>query len=314
MTIAAELDVYIKQKQYPLVNSVLVIADGETIVERYYNRYTADSRNNIKSVWKSILSVTLGICLDKGWIRSINDPVALYLPDFAQGKHPFHRMMTIKHLLTMSSGIYWNGGVHYHCPMMAQMRMTDDWILFLSEVAMADRPGTRFVYKEWDVILLSAIIGQAAQKCAYEICAEYLYLPLGINSGPWGQSPRGVCYTVLDGVEQDSDLSARDMAKIGILMLNSGCYDGQRIVSAEYVRETLTPSAANKGYGYLWWLYGRHYRGMGFGGQEINVYPATEAQPAAIITVIQATATLRSKSYSDISEFVISKWINASNN
>lgn len=305
MNLLFELDMYLKQKRYPLVNSLLLMHNGETLIEQYYNRFTPESRNNLKSIWKSILAATLALCLERGAIKSLEDAIADYLPAFARQKHTYHKLITLRHLLTMSSGIYWNGGVHYHCPMMAQMLASGDWVTYLSEVAMADRPGTRFVYKEWDVILLSAVIGNAAGRPSHEICRDYLYNPLEIDSGPWGMSPCGVNYSVIEGVENQSDLCARDMAKIGLLFLQEGVWAGSRILSQAFVREAVTPLPCNPGYGFLWWLYGDHYGARGFGGQEINVYPGKK-----IVTVIQATATQRSKSYSDVSEWLVANAIN----
>ncbi len=76
------VDEYIKQKHYRLVNSVVVYKDNNLILERYYNNRNETSRNNIKSIWKSIVSICIGICLDKGYIKSLGTPVADYLEVF----------------------------------------------------------------------------------------------------------------------------------------------------------------------------------------------------------------------------------------
>lgn len=290
------IDGYIKQKRYRLVNSVLVMKDEEIIFEHYYNKFNENSRNNIKSVWKSILSITLGICLDKGIIKSLDEPICEYLPEFNQGNHPYHKLITIRHLLTMSSGIYWNPGIHYHCPMLVQMLRTNSWLSHISDIAMAYYPGDKFQYKEWDVILLSAVIGRAAGRTSYEICDEFLYKPLGINSGAWSHSLENVSYTIMKG-EENSDLSARDLSKIGLLFLNNGVFQGKRIVSEAYVKQAISPSEASSGYGYLWWVFDNAYACHGFGGQEVKVYPDEK-----LITVVQATPTQSSKAYPDISE------------
>jgi len=99
-----ELDNYLKIKQYRLVNSVLVYENGVLAFERYYNKGGENKRNQIKSVWKSILSLTLGVCLDRGLIKNIDEPINRYLPQFAQNIHPHHASITIRHLLNMSSG------------------------------------------------------------------------------------------------------------------------------------------------------------------------------------------------------------------
>lgn len=83
-----DLDDYIQQKRYRLVNSVLLYKDGALALERYYNKYNKNSRNNIKSIWKSILSVCTGICLDNGYIESLDEPISNYLKEFGQNNHP----------------------------------------------------------------------------------------------------------------------------------------------------------------------------------------------------------------------------------
>lgn len=293
------IDDYIKQKRYRLVNSVLVIRNEKIVFEHYYNKFNENSRNNIKSIWKSILSITLGICIDKGIIKSLDEPISNYLPEFAQDNHLYHKAITIRHLLTMTSGIYWNGGVHYHCPMLAQMMRTKSWVSHIADVTMKYYPGDKFLYKEWDVILLSAAIGKASGKTAYELCKEFLYKPLDINSGIWSQSPDNVSYTIMKG-EENSDLSARDLAKIGLLFLNNGVFQGERIVSEDYVKQAIAPSKANSSYGYLWWIFNDKYGCRGFGGQEVNVYPHKQ-----LITVVQATPTDSSKAYEDISDEIV---------
>lgn len=294
-----EVDEFIKEKRYRLVNSVLVIKNEKIVFEHYYNKFNKDSRNNIKSVWKSILSATLGICIDKGIIKGIDEPISNYLPEFSEGNHIYHKALTIRHLLTMTSGIHWNGGVHYHCPMMAQMMRSKAWLSHISDVAMNYFPGNNFQYKEWDVILLSAIIGKAAGKNAYEVCDELLYKPLEIKSGIWSKSEDNVSYTVMKG-EENSDLSARDCAKLGLLFLNRGVFNGKRIISESYVNEAISPSKSNPQYGFLWWLSNEGYSARGFGGQEVNVFPKKN-----LVTVIQATPSPSSKSYEDITSLIL---------
>ncbi|WP_310605232.1 serine hydrolase domain-containing protein [Anaerosporobacter sp.] len=293
------IDNYIMEHRYRLINSILVYENGEIVFERYYNKFNESSRNNIKSIWKSILSVCVGICLDKGYIKSLDEPIMNYLPEFSYNIHPYHKKILIRHLLTMTSGIYWNSGAHYHCPMFEQLIRSKNWCEHISDINMAHLPGSKYVYKEWDVALLSAIIGKATGMTSYEFCNKYLYQPLEIASGEWSKSRCGVCYNVMNG-EIGSDLSARDIAKIGFLFYQKGFWNNERIISEKYIEMALTPSPQNAGYGFLWWLSDKGYGGRGFGGQELNVY--TEQN---IIAVIQATATPSSKSYGDICAGII---------
>ena len=286
------LDGYIKAKRYRLVNSVLVYENSDLVFERYYNNTDGNSRNQIKSVWKSILSLTLGACVDRGAIQGIDEPICRFLPQFAQNIQPCRSAITIRDLLAMSSGIYWNGGIHYHCPMLEQMRRSKDWIGHIADVKAADYPGDRFAYKEWDVILLSAIIGRAWGSSSWDACNECLYKPLGISSEKWTQSACGVDYPSW-GADASSDLTARDMAKIGLLMVGGGEWEGRRVISGDYIKKAISPSKA--GYGFLFWLSDKGYHARGFGGQELNVYPDKK-----IVAVVQAKVTPSGKSYADI--------------
>lgn len=307
-----QVDDYLKQKRYRLVNSVLVVKNGKIVFEKYYNKFNENSRNNIKSIWKSILAIATGICLDRGVIKSLDEPIGNYLREFAQNIHPYHKLITIRHLLAMSSGVYWNGGVHYHCPMVTQMMRTNDWTSHMADIEMDSVPGKNFQYKEWDVMLLSAVIGSAYGGTAYDIVKENLYEPLDIASGEWPHSPCGFSYSVMKG-EEGSDLSARDLAKLGLLFLGNGTYNGKQIISSDFVKQSVKPSytnasvgssSSNHSYGYLWWLFPDGYGCRGFGGQEINVIPASN-----FVSVIQATPTPSSKSYGDINENILRKAI-----
>lgn len=299
LTFLNQLDAYIVEQRYRLVNAVVVYENDELVFERYYNKWGPNSPNQIKSVWKSILSLVLGICLDKGMIGSVDEPVYHYLPAFSEGIHPYHKRLTIRHLLTMSSGIYWNGGVHYHCPMLEQMFRSRNKVEHIAEVQMKALPGTLYAYKEWDVVLLSAVIGKACGTLSWQLCDKYLYQPLGIKSGQWTQTKCGVDYPSY-GEDNTSDLTARDLAKIGLLLLHGGEWNGEQILSKEYINAAITPSDVNPDYGFLWWLSNKGYHGRGFGGQELNVYPDQK-----VVTVIQATVTPSNKRYPDICDNIL---------
>lgn len=296
-----QIDDYVKQKRYRLINSVIIVKNGKLVYERYFNKCNENTRHSIKSVWKSILAIAVGICLDKGLINNLDEPIGNYLPAFAGHNHHYHKLITIRHLLTMSSGIYWNGGVHYHCPMMQQMMRTNDWLSHIADIDMHSVPGMNFQYKEWDVMLLSAVIGKAYGSTSYDLIYHEMYKPLDIASGIWPSSPCGFSYTVMKGEEQ-SDLSARDMAKVGLLFLGDGSINGKQIVSPAFVKQAITPSYPS--YGFLWWLSPAGYGCRGFGGQEVNVIPEHQ-----FVSAIQATPTPSSKSYPDIHEMFLSQAI-----
>ena len=298
MSIALQIEEYIKQKRYRQINSVIVCKDSEIIAERYFDNFDVSIRNPIKSVAKSIMSIASGIALDKGVISSLDESISKFIPEFNEGRDSFHKMITIKHLLTMSSGIYWNGGVHYHCPMLVQMRQSRDWISHIADCAVTDRPGTKYNYKEWDIILLAKVLDVACGDM-FDFINDNIYKFLEIKSDRWYKSDCGVYYSVADGDEGKgesySNLTARDMLKIGQLFLQGGYYNGKQIISSNYIAQAISSSDVNKGYGYLWWHGDNWYACKGYGGQNILVIPKKD-----LIVVTQATPTSRGMSYDDV--------------
>ncbi len=297
-TISVEIDEYIKKKHFRQINSVLIWQNGEIVAHRHYNGYTADSRNVIKSVAKSIMSIGTGIALDNRLIKSLDEPIYRYIPEFNKGLDPLHRLITIRHLLTMTSGIYWNGGVHYHCPMLTQMQRSGNWIAHIADCNVSMVPGTKYNYKEWDVILLAKVL-DAVCGDMFDYIDEHLYRPLGIKSERWYKSPCGVYYSVAFGDESESELTSNltavEMLQIGLLFLNGGSYQGKSIISQEYIKEAIAPSRGNPGYGLLWWRGDDWYGCRGYGGQSITIFPNQNA-----IIVTQASPTPRAMSYDEV--------------
>ena len=290
-----QINELVKSSHHPQLNSVIVWEDGQLQAECYFNGFTAESRHNIKSVVKSILSIGIGIAQDQG-LLNVDDKISKYLMEFNEGRDLRHRMITIKHLLTMSSGIFWQGGVHYHCPMMDAMRRSRNWLDYIADCQIKTTPGTVYNYKEFDVILLSAILSKATGD-AFDYINEKLFNPLEIYNERWIKSPDGVYYSpALDKEEEAvSALTAREMLKIGQLFLQKGIWNGKQIISKEYIEAAVSPSPQNSNYGYLWWLGEGWYGCRGYGGQAVTVFPEQNK-----IVVTQATATSRPLAYEDI--------------
>lgn len=306
MITVRELDEYIKDKQYRQINSVLVWQDSSIVLEKYYNGYNKDSRNVIRSISKSILSICTGICLDKGLIKSLDEPIYKYLEVFSEGIHPYHRAITIKHLLTMTSGIYWIGGVHYHCPQLSILRRSSNWVEHIAEIDVVNVPGDKFNYSEFDIILLTAVLEKAINGDVFDFINKNLYKPLNISSGRWYKSKCGVYYSCAEAGEgnggeneRKSNLTANEMLRLGQLFLKNGMYNGKQIVSEKYIIEAITESKQNSNYGYLWWIREEYYAARGFGGQKITVIPKKN-----MIIIIQATPTSRGKEYDDVLDLI----------
>lgn len=297
MNLSEEMSGYITQKHYRKINSILFWQDGEILAENYYNGFTPQSRNVLNSVVKSILSLAVGAALDRGLLPGLDTAVVDYVPVFREGRDPLHPLITLRHLLTMTSGVYWNGGVHYHCPMMEQLWRSGDWLSHIADCTVADLPGMRHNYKEFDVILLTAVLQEVCGDL-YDFIDREIYAPLGIQSGRWYKSPCGIYFSLGGGREEDqlpAALTAREMLQLGRLCLDGGIYEGRRIVSEGYLREALTPSSADPGFGFWFWLGDGWYACRGYGGQRIHVFPKKR-----LIAVMQATPSSRGMAYDDV--------------
>ena len=294
-----EINRFMMQAHHPQVNSILVWEDGKLSAELYYNGFDRESRHPIRSVCKSILSLATGIAMDEG-LLNLDDPIAKYIPEFAEKRDMQHKRIRIEHLLSMTSGIFWQGGVHYHCPMMDAMKRSKNWIDYIADCEVKNVPGTYHNYKEWDVILLAAVLDKVCGDC-YDYICQKIYNPLGITSERWYRSPDGVYYSVADCDENEkpSNLCARDLLKIGITLLNNGIYQSKMIVSERYLKMATTPGKCDPQYGFLFWITDDGYGMRGYGGQHVYVVPGQQR-----VIVTQATPTSRPMAYFDLLYFI----------
>jgi CubicO group peptidase (beta-lactamase class C family) len=226
----------------------------------------------VQSVTKSVISALVGIALEDGCIKSLDDPIWDYLPGRTPAENdPLKREISLEHLLTMSSGFEWIDG-------QTPIWTSADWIQFVLDQPMASPPGTVWNYNSGNAHLLSAIIQNACGQNTLEVAREKLFTPLGITEFTWETDPQGI-----PNGGWGLSMLPRDMAKIGLLYLNDGVWDGQQILPAEWItastqRYFQVPKPLEPWdlyYGYTWWLHGdgSYYAAHGRGGQFIYVLP-----------------------------------------
>jgi CubicO group peptidase (beta-lactamase class C family) len=189
--------------------------------------------------------------------------------------------MTLRHVLTMSTGLEWNEEVAYDDPRndSSLMEAADDWVQYVIDRPMAQEPGKVFNYSSGVSELLAYIFQKETGQDIEKYGEKYLFTPLGMEHF-WKRTPLGLVDT-----EGGLYLRGSDLAKIGYLYLHDGMWDGKRIVSGDWVKQSLTPYIdAEEGYkyGFKWWLLPRTdmqqyvWMGMGFGGQRLMVFPEEE--------------------------------------
>lgn len=311
----AAFDTDIADSKYQLVDSMLVIRCGQLVYERKYVHdyaklywkeahtkgplnarltgsynyfdpdwhpyYHGTDEHTMQSVSKTVTSVTLGIAITRNEFKAgLDTPVLKYFHGSRVANVDARkRRMTIRNVLTMSTGLDWNEDVAYDDPRNAadQMEATDDWVQFVIDRPMAHEPGSVFAYSSGATELLAYIFQKETGQDIEEYARKHLFAPLGIDRYYWKRTPKGVVDT-----EGGLYLRAEDLAKIAYLYLHQGMWDGKQIVSADWVKQSLAPSVdVGNGwkYGFQWWLipYGEPQRlawaAWGFGGQHLLIFP-----------------------------------------
>ena len=255
----------------------MVIVRNENIVDEYYKEgYDQNSIFDLHSVSKSITSALMGIAIDQGYIESVNVPISNYFPQILETGSEYQRQITIWHLLTHTSGI--NASDTYNWD---AWRNSDNWVDYVLDRDVTSRPGTVFNYFTGNSHLLAAIIEQATGQSLYEFAKENLFDPLGMDSANVSTDPQGI----EDG-GNGFTMNVYDMAKFGLLYLNNGVWDGEQIISEQWVNDSttvqFTRSSGSANYGYQWWVrtFGNNnydaYFAQGHFGQYIFVVPDLE--------------------------------------
>ena len=212
-------------KKLDNIRSVLVSLNDTLIAERYFAPFPPDSLEHGRSVTKSVMATLIGIAIDKGIIKGVDESIVKYIGETAKGKEK----ITIKHLLTMTSGIKWR-------EVLGNMEI-DEWIQspsplqYVLDKPISYPPGTRWEYSTGIIHLLSVILTNASGMSTLDFAKKHLFSPLGINSAKW--------QLLNDGYYHGGSrlqLKPRDMLKIGQLYENKGLYKGKRILSETYVK------------------------------------------------------------------------------
>jgi CubicO group peptidase (beta-lactamase class C family) len=279
------------------VHAVLVARGGKLLFERYFTgsdqipgrffgprvenvSFDADTLHNVKSVSKSVASLALGIAIDRGLIRSIDEPVFSFFPELSDLRTPEKDRIQLSHVLTMSIGLKWVEAIPSNEGNNDEERMhtAPDPCRYVLGLAATAPAGQEFFYNTGALTLMSAIVRKAVGRPLDEFAREALFTPLGITDFEWIR------------VKGDTDaggglrLRPRDMAKIGQLVLAGGRWNDRQIVSKAWIDASMTPRLEATGpyfYGYLWWLGRSLHDGrevhwtaaLGRGGQSIRIVP-----------------------------------------
>ena len=292
----------IDDNSYKNITSVVIVKNGRLVVEEYFPRQEvlgAQRSRELKrvspqqlfSATKSITSILIGIAIERGLIRGVDEKISTILPEYADVfTNKQKAEIRLQDLLTMSAGMAWDEWTYpYDDPRNDALKAlrSSDPIRYILERPMVAAPGDLFAYNTGISIVLGEIVRKVSGLSADKFAERYLFTPLGITDYYWAKLPG-------DMVETGGGLflRPRDMAKIGYLLLNDGRWKGTQIVAGDWVRESTRNRAgsmhlpvwteAADGYGYQWWLGSlkagdenmRYYGARGRAGQFILVFPS----------------------------------------
>ncbi|MBN1948353.1 MAG: serine hydrolase [Candidatus Cloacimonetes bacterium] len=231
----------LRHQKYGMINSVLIYKDNTLVLEEYLGGFSRNKLHQMQSVTKSITSLLIGIAIDKGLIGSIDDNITAYIAETEWSTG--WEKVTIRHLLTMTSGVNWENS-------------KTDADLGTAEILgkpIIYEPGSRFEYNA-AMQLLAEILVNASGKSVADFAKENLFLPLGIINYKWGKSADNN-YHLCTGALQ---LTSLDLLKIGILVKQKGRWNNIQIISEHWIEEATSiqvkiPRNRDQHYGYLWW-------------------------------------------------------------
>ncbi len=220
---------------------LVVTKDGELVGEWYWGGFGPSTEREVFSVTKSITSTLVGIAQDRG-LLDIDDRASNYIEAW-QGTPS--EDVTIRNLVSNDSGRFQDFDTDY-----VQMALgADDKTGFSIALDQQHEPGTQWVYNNAAIQTLEAILEEATGQPVHAFAEEALFEPIGMRSSI-STDPAGNTLTFMG-----AQASCLDLARFGLLFLREGAWDGEQVVSAEWVAEATAPSQElNEGYGYLWWL------------------------------------------------------------
>jgi len=252
-------------------SGVLVIKDGRIVLERYGMGRTPDERWTSFSVAKSVTSTLIGAAIEDGKIASLADPVTRYIPEL---KGSAYEGVTVRQLITMTSGVKWNEDYADLNSDVAKVGLTilepgvNPVVSYMRRLPREAPPGAKFVYKTGETDLAGVLLSNAVGMPMAEYLSQKIWKPYGMErDGVWmedlaGHERGGCCIS----------MTLRDYGRFGQFMLDGGRAGGAQVVPVAWIDDATAPHVRKPRYGYFWWLLPDGYEGEGIFGQTVSVF------------------------------------------
>ena len=271
MAIVGRLEGEIGNGVYPNIHSLLIARHGKLVYEHYWSGkdeilgremgvivHGVDSLHDLRSVTKSFVGACIGIAIGQGKIKSVDVPIFSFFPEYAQWDTGVKRGLTIRHLLTMSSGLEWDESRSYSDPLNSEIAMdrSPDPIAYVLSRPMQYAPATVWHYNGGATEVLAAVIKKISGESIDHFAMEYLFEPLGIQQFVWLRNPASGAPSAAAGLR----LRSRDMLNFGLLYEQEGNWNGRQIIPRAWVDSSLVPRVqrgmpGEGGYGFQFWTF-----------------------------------------------------------
>ena len=290
LDVGIDVDAYMKDQR---TAGLVIIQDGKIRLEKYGLGFSADGRWTSFSVAKSFTSTLVGAAIKDGYIKSIDDKVSDYIPDL---KGSVYDNVTIRQLLTMTSGVKWNEDYADPKSDVALFNAhkaepgVDVTVSYMRKLKREAPPGTKWVYKTGETNLIGVLVSSATKKNLSDYLSEKVWRPFGMEHdaswllGSTGHEISGCCLQA----------STRDFARFGLFILGGGIAEGKSVLPDGWIAEATAKHADTDqdedGYGYQWWTVNDgSYAAKGIFGQGIFIDPKRKLVIASNSNWPQAT-------------------------
>jgi CubicO group peptidase (beta-lactamase class C family) len=256
------------------VHAVLIERYGQLIYEEYFDGFdekwgtslgkvsmTVETKHDLRSVTKSVVSALVGIAHGEGAIKSLDEPIVTWFPAYPELHTPDRRRVTLAHVLSMTSGLEWNEEIPYNDPRNDEIKMTrhEKPLLYALSRPFVVTPGSDFNYNGGLTQVMAAVLVRATKSSLQDYARTKLFEPLEITDVEWMGDLAG-----MPAAASGLRLRARDLAKFGSLYLHGGKWNGKQVIPSDWVERstrrqfrfrpgTGSNAGAQMGYGYFWW-------------------------------------------------------------
>jgi CubicO group peptidase (beta-lactamase class C family) len=253
-------------------SGVLVIKDGRIVLERYGLGRSPNDRWTSFSVAKSLTSTLIGAAIKDGKIKSLDDPVTRYIPEL---KASAYEGVTVRQLITMTSGVKWNETYTDPNSDVAKVGLTqlepgvNPVVSYMRRLPREAPPGSKFVYKTGETDLAGILLSNAVGEPMADYLSDKIWRPYGMErDGIWtldiaGHERGGCCIS----------MTLRDYGRFGQFMLDGGKAGGQSVLPSGWIADATSPHVKTPPYGYFWWLIPGGYEAEGIFGQTVSIFP-----------------------------------------